>query len=87
MVNAAPPEHRVAPRGELCVDTLDELRTALRTAGQASGNVVVDLAEVTILSAAAIALLVRVDGVQFVNPSPLSRSVLTAVGLEHLVRD
>jgi anti-anti-sigma regulatory factor len=77
----------IAPRGELCADTIDGLRAALRVAAEGGLRVVVDLAEVSLLSAAALGLLAKVDGVRLVNPSPLSRAVLEAVGLEGLVRD
>jgi anti-anti-sigma regulatory factor len=83
---AAAVETRIAPRGELCADTMDGLRLALRDAVESGAQVVVDLAEVSLLSAAAIGALVQVQGIQLLNPNPLARTVLAAVGLEDLVR-
>jgi anti-anti-sigma regulatory factor len=82
-----PRETRLAPRGELCIDSIDHLRTGLRDAAQRGVDVVVDLAEVSLLSAAAIGALVAVEGIRVVNPNPLARSVLEAVGLEGLIRE
>ena len=80
-------EIRIAPRGELCADTIDGLRIALHDAAQHGDDIVVDLAEVTLLSAAAVGLLVQVPNVTVVNANPLALEVLEVCGLQRLLRD
>jgi anti-anti-sigma regulatory factor len=80
-------DYCIAPSGELCLDTIGPLQAAAQDAVRHGRDLVVDLADVTILSAAALAVLSQCPRVRVCNPSALSRSVLEAVGLEHLISE
>ena len=73
--------HRLAPRGPLCEDTIAGFQAALR----AGDEVVVDLRDVTIFSAAAMRVVAearrRGTRVHLINPSDLTARSLEVVGL------
>ena len=72
----------LTPRGELCEDTIDGFEALLAAAPP---DVVIDLRDVTIFSAAAMRAVAaarrRGTSERLVNPSPLTVRALDAVGL------
>ena len=76
------PPQLLTPRGPLCEDSIAGFQADLAAA---SGEVVVDLAEVTVFSAAAMRVVAearrRGTRVRLVNPSELTARALDVVGL------
>lgn len=84
-MTAAPttqPPRMLTPRGPLCEDSIDRFEADL---AETTGEVVVDLREVTIFSAAAMRVVAearrRGTTVRLVNPSELTAQALEVVGL------
>jgi anti-anti-sigma factor len=86
MTMTRPGPAAIAPSGDLCEDSIGPLERALRLA---TGPVVIDLAEVTMLSAAAMRILVqarrRLGDVRLVNAEPFVARTLELCGLGDLV--
>lgn len=76
----------IRPTGDLCEDTIGPLQRALDLA---DGVVVIDLAEVPVVSAAAMRVLIqarrRLAGLRLVNASPLVQRSLEVCGLGELL--
>lgn len=85
-MTAAPttqPPRMLTPRGPLCEDSIHAFEADL--AATTTGEVVVDLREVTVFSAAAMRVVAearrRGTTVHLVNPSELTAQALEVVGL------
>jgi anti-sigma B factor antagonist len=83
--------YRIAPSGELDIDTIDPVRDRVDAAiGQGATSIVFDLADVTFLDSSALAVFAyaarRVATVQIANPSAIARRVIEESGLVDVLR-
>jgi stage II sporulation protein AA (anti-sigma F factor antagonist) len=83
-------EHVVRVVGELDVSNVDRLRALLDTIEEPCAAIVVDLGELTFMDSSGIGVLLerhrRGATVTLRNPSPIVRRLVTATGLDDVLR-